>query len=500
MSRLTNLRLLVLAAAIVPASAVSLAGQRNHGRISEHVERHDRVWSLRARPESGTLSWTIRYQTPAAIVTMSVPFDMPGDLVELDDDEFVVSGFDTVSQTGYLLQIRCERSPQQLVLVSSTALPLVDPFQLVWRPEELMLYVQDYQSSCVRAATFVDTPGFPLPDVGQMLESAPIAAASSLLSGFASGSASPGVVIQYKDADLRPGDGAAAWRVFQDGTTLSTVVLPLGESGPALPARAIVGWPSARGAILVTGPSGPCELRNSVTDEVVWSGLLQGSGVRDLQVPAGSLTPGQGYYIAAVPGTAQKSTSVVIHSRWGVPSPGTGGRLTVLPAVATRPRRGDSSHYVTGRIVHKDRSHDDADTCPVWLWVRVRGTDPVSYLPSGQAVMNSPEIILGPVEATIGPASAGHYAFHLPIPDAPETEGVELLFQVALVDTSTEQTVLSDVYGTQILGAATAAAVQAATASTALSDWPGASVCPIGHGIWRDSHAACEPPDPPSGQ
>lgn len=133
------------------------------------VRQGNRVWSLMQYPmtmplgsklvcSSAEIGKQKRRQTEIAM-----PFDCPGSIVELSDDRFLISGFDTESEIGYLVRFKLDKSPDALSIEASMKLGELDPYEILIRSDEGLIYLRDERREKLLVAPFAGAANTPLP-------------------------------------------------------------------------------------------------------------------------------------------------------------------------------------------------------------------------------------------------------------------------------------------------------------------------------------------------
>jgi hypothetical protein len=417
----------------------------------------DATWVLEADFNSRSLVWSDLAEGVTPTVTLPLPFDRPGSLCWLGDYAFLISGFDVTTSNGYLQVVRLvDGSPRSIAVERSVVLPGFDPASILWRADEDLLYVQEFTTDSIMAAPWSsNVPGLPTKE--QFVRLAVLSDAGSSLYRLFLPREGGGIALRRRiptSSDFM----TKSWRVFIDSQGVQ--VVDMTNQDPPLPMLGLGPGSSTRHPIWMGGAATNVELVNLQDDLVVWTGSLTAPEFAPIVVPEGAMTPGASYQLRDALASARSSVPVTVNSRWGIPAPGVGTRLEIVPDPTYQPTRGDAdSAAITGRVLWRDPTVRDSASLPVWMWLGTRTTDPVVYLPNGQAILRDPLVVMGPqtialspVPDPVGPPSLsrpqGSYAFELPIPDDPIVDGLEYIIQIATVDSEAGEIVVSDVFGT----------------------------------------------------
>ncbi len=451
----------------LPAPDSLPVGRTKHHRWFPGGSGSASPWvSLESRAsERGRATITVRHE--AAEVVTELPFDDVGGALYVDDHRLLISGraVTVAAPDGVFCRVRVNPDATADVLETSVV-PGCDPYDIDWCRSRRLLAVIDVEQDVLRLAPFA---GWPHDDAAVALPAADAFTIALHTPEFlAAQGTHPSIVADEVDGSFwclggplgqyrcRVTAGIVGWRARYAG------------SG-ARPRWAI----DTRGCWRTSGVADPVhvECRDdslarpaSFAIRSVRTGAIVGTGVVVADAPVAVSrpralfeTPGAAFMLAGENGIAASDVFRPL-LRYGSPVDGTQLAFERGQVTSETLRVGGPEFVVGSRLGWRRPSDDAPASLPfrTQLWVRFgyRGPgapdDPVAEL-GDRAVLLDP-IPIDVVHDRIANRLGLGRAFRLP--DAPDLEGVVMLFQLVSESTThAEEVAASDVFGSVILPA-----------------------------------------------
>ena len=405
---------------------------------------------------AGTSELEFSYTTGGVYQTdsLTLPFNFAGDIYQnpVNPVQFLVSGFDQGSNTGFILGVLVVPGPSPLLLVEhTTTLPGRDPAEILFNPVEGRTYFIDGNDGGLYVAS-----GFTPSAFVQAVNPATCGG----LTAFSG---------QEVDLEL-PASGAGVrlisrmseifyepdYLVFESGSTwVSQLVVPPQASGFKL----IWGLNDPVGHAIplqIHGPpSGAFEIV-TLAGTVVYSGFLTAANTlwQEHALPTNTLAPGGRYLIRGTGAglTHSPSEPFLVQHRWGAGSLQSGvrvGRVRFNPNDAV-----DSAlNFAVSSLLREEGTAVSGDiTVSLNIGVYQPGVNPtVSF--GGELLLANPLASLPTKSWSLNADTReAAFVFELPLTGG---AGVVPLFQIAGL-LSDGSVVVSDIAGVEILGSVSA--------------------------------------------
>ena len=408
-------------------------------------------------------------------LTTTLPFDRAGGIERLTDSAFLVAGWDSASQQGFLAHVILQRtSPQQMWLVSSTAYSFLDPHCIRWNRQTNTLFVWDYSSALYAV------PLYPLLEPSASSFSLPLTSTSCpAVSQFfiydALEAYGPDAGLDFAPVSPAHNHGTNEYpcynaRYDRSGNTWSVVPwTAIDRSAATLQGayRVLNAWyvPTV-GPLRVKGPSGAYEIVDYETSTVVYQGTLQsppqwwGSDDGDLGTwesiafSNGELLPGRSYIIRNVadPTIGSRTFLPLVRYGLGQRTEHSGVQWSMMRGIANgwEATVGNQSFGVSGQLL----AHPSGGGVPVDFFLCLQAVpagipDPVLDTGGGAFTIVNPTVI-GPrhLPEMLRSSIRWPLAHDVPIPNDIGLVGAKLFFQqLSVIDANV---LTSDVFGVTI--------------------------------------------------
>jgi hypothetical protein len=386
----------------------------------------------------------------------TMPFDVPGDCIELGGGEFLASGKNANNSNGYLVRFHLiPGSPMAAVIDETVVRPGMDPDDLAWDSGSLRLTFLDSHAQTVHSATW--SGALPASFATIWSFTSPLDPVMQVRGPEAQ--ENPGVYCLLLDQDTGPTySGSRAVRLYE----ISPGVWGTMDVSNPQPTNFVPGGWSIREALAVP-EQGTVELRNEVTtdflifDEIaqsaVFFGQLQSVGQWE-SVTFPILAVGGRYSIMELGGIKSRVFSPSF--RLGAPSNSGNyamrkGRINPLNLVV-----GNDNFAVGGGVFWESLNiAAPNDVAAMWVWAAVEepGPQAVVTVPTGEVILANPLVAI-PYEIALAPDAVFGLqpVVGFPMSNDPGIATSPILFQwiCFLGDGSI---VVSDVFGSRVLPA-----------------------------------------------